>query len=29
VQQVAAGQLKTTKEIKAQVKDWQADFLRA
>jgi hypothetical protein len=29
VQQVADGALKTQKEIKAQVKDWQADFLRA
>ncbi len=29
VQRVAAGQLTTTKDIKTQVKDWQADFLRA
>jgi hypothetical protein len=29
VRLVAAGQLKTQKEIKSQVKDWQADFLRA
>lgn len=29
VQRVLAGQLPTQKAIKAEVKDWQADFLRA
>jgi hypothetical protein len=29
VRQVVAGQLSTQKEIKAQIRDWQADFLRA
>lgn len=29
VQRVLAGQLLTQKAIKAEVKDWQADFLRA
>jgi hypothetical protein len=29
VQQVLAGELTTQKEIKSQVKNWQADFLRA
>lgn len=29
VREVLAGTLKTTKEIKARVRDWQADYLRA
>jgi hypothetical protein len=29
MQQVLAGELKTQKDIKSRVKDWQADYLRA